>query len=745
MIASAALVQLVLATTVLAQDGAAKSGQPEAGATGAQTVQGTRPNIVLIMLDDIGFADTSLFGGVARTPRLEELAATGLRYNRFHAVGACSPTRAALLSGRNHHRVGFGEFGAVDLPGYDGRWKKNVAPVAEMLRRSGYSTAAFGKWHNTPYQEITPMGPFDRWPTGLGFEYYYGNMIGKSSQWEPPLWRNTISVPQPERPSAGYHLTTDLVDEATRWINAHDSLKPDAPYFVYFAPGAVHTPHHVPREWSDRYRGSFDDGWDVLRKRIVGEQKRLGVVPRNAELTSRPKEIPAWDRLSDSERRMAERQMESYAGFISHTDEEIGRLIRAVRNGPRAEDTLIIYMVGDNGADPVGGALGDAAVIQDRPEDEMAEAGVAYAQGWAWMASTPFQWMKFAASHLGATRTPLVVSWPARIKDAGGLRSQFSHVVDIAPTLLEVAGVQFPATLDGVTQIPFDGVSLVYSFNDPDASSSHRVQYFEIGGNRAIYRDGWVAAALHLQPALYHSSQSRGGDFAQDPWELYDISKDFSQAQDVAKRYPKRLEELRALFDTEAISNQVYPLGAAFSGQRISSARPAQSSYIYPGDFPGVSIAAAMVPPSGLLPNFERSHRVVADVSISAQGAQGVILAAGGRSGGVSFFVRDGQLVFAANDRGRQHHVVMSSERLPVGDHTLSYEFALDGPGSSQATVKLMVDERVIGSGAVRLSRPSFLDQFDVGQDSAAPVSILYEPPFRFTGVLRTVRVEQAQ
>lgn len=717
-----------------------------------------RPNIVVIVLDDVGFADTSVFGGLVQTPRLQELAATGLRYNRFHTAAVCSPTRAALLSGRNHHRVGFGGFGGIDHPGYHGIWKKNVASVAEILRRSGYNTAAFGKWHNTPPREITPLGPFDRWPTGLGFEYFYGNMLGKSSQWEPPLWRNTLAVAQPTQPSHGYHLTTDLVDEAIRWIRTHDSLKPKEPYFVYFATGAAHTPHHVPREWSDKYHGGFDEGWDALRERVFKQQKRLGVVPVEADLTPRPNEIPAWEELSDSEREFATQQMELYAGFISHTDHEVGRLIRTLQHGPKADNTLVMYIVGDNGTDPFGGRAGQSwgrdrasvSTIRSMPSEDMSESGSAYALGWAWMGSTPFKWMKGAASHFGATRNPLIISWPARIKDAGGLRSQFSHVVDIAPTLLEAAGVVFPATLDGVDQMPFDGVSLAFSFDHPNAESRHRIQYFEFGGNRAIYRDGWVAAALHLNPALFESSwpggpnfsEDKWRDFSGDRWELYDVAKDFSQAHDVADKFPGLLDEFRALFDREAFDNHVYPLGTEVLGNRIGLKKPTKTKYVYHGGFPGVSMASTMLPPSDLLPNFTTSHHVMADVSISIEGAEGVILAAGGRSGGLALYVKDGQLTFEANKMGRLRSVVVSHGRLPPGNLKLGYRFSVANPGSTHALVHLMVNGRTVGSGSVNISTPSFLDNFDIGQDSAAPVSTAYQPPFKFTGNIRGVWVE---
>jgi arylsulfatase len=540
------------------------------------------PNVVLILLDDVGFGDIGTFGGPARTPALDRLAAEGLRYNRFHTSGVCAPTRAALLSGRNQHRVGWGSFGGGGYPGYNGIWKKNAASIAEVLKSNGYSTAAFGKWHSTPLDEVSPVGSFDRWPTSRGFEYFFGNMHGNGSQWEPQLWRNTVKLPLDPMQS-GVHLTTRLTDEAIAWMDTHQTLAAEKPYFIYFATEATHVPHHVGKEWIEKYRGQFDQGWDVLREQIFARQKKLGVIPADAKLTPRPKELPAWKSLSADQRRLLARQMEVYAAFVEHTDHEVGRLLQAVRESPHADNTLILYIVGDNGgneprcgingADNLGNHFSGQSDSLDDQLERMDELGGplngwsnCYSIGWAWAGNTPFQWTKEVASHFGGTRNPLLVSWPERIKDRGGLRSQFSHVTDVATTVYAAAGIKPPEVFEGERQLSLDGISLLDSFDQPNAPGRH-VQYFEFEGNRAIYQDGWIAAARHFIPWVVTADNALVGpdgtrsDFNQDRWELYHIDRDFSEANDLATQYPGKLMELQALFDTQARLNDVYPLG----------------------------------------------------------------------------------------------------------------------------------------------------------------------------------------
>jgi arylsulfatase len=539
------------------------------------------PNIVLIMLDDVGFGDASVFGGPIETPNLEKLAATGLRYNRFHTAAACSPTRAALLSGRNHHRMGFGIVGQHGYPGYNTIWRKDAVSIPEVLRRNGYSTAAFGKWHLTPSWEINPTGPFDRWPTGLGFEYFFG-IMGAGNP-----WRNTQRATLPEA-DKGRHLTTILVDDALAWVQQQATFAPTRPYLLYFAPKAVHSPHHVGKEWIEKYRGEFDQGWDTLREETFARQKRLGVIPADTELTQRPKELPAWSTLSPDAKRLLARQMEVYAGFLEHTDHEIGRLIDAVRSGPRGGNTLILYIIGDNGAEGWAGPYGTDDVtstfknsgprsVADQLEtmDTLGSSGWnLYSAGWAWASNTPFKWFKHVASHFGGTRNPLIVSWPDRIKDAGGLRSQFTHVNDVAATLYQATRVKFPSSVDGVTQQPLDGPGFFETFASASAPERHHVQYFEQEANRAIYHDGWMAASRYgvlwqrVEDGSVLSTGRRATrqELEQAPWELYHVAEDFSQAHDLASKHPERLESLKKLFESEATDNDVYPLDVGIGG-----------------------------------------------------------------------------------------------------------------------------------------------------------------------------------
>jgi len=552
------------------------------------------PNIVLIMLDDIGFGDASTFGGPAQTPNLSKLAEEGLRYNNFHTTGICSSTRAALLSGRNHHRVGFGTVGEHGFPGYLGIWKKSAATIAQVLHHSGYSTAAFGKWHNTPSWEITPIGPFDRWPTGLGFEYFFGDMRHNGSQWSPQVWRNTEQTTL-STADRGRHLTSIVTDEAVAWIRAHDKLAPQKPYFVYFTPEAVHTPHHVPPEWIEKYQGKFDSGWDELRKATFQRQKESGIIPSNTNLTERPAELPAWQTLSPEQKRLCARQMEVYAGFISHTDYELGRLLNAAQSGPRGENTLILYIVGDNGPEGIAGVNGTDDFLRqfggqshrtvqqqlktmDRLGSDLhidgAEGWNIYSTGWAWAGSTPFKWMKHVASHLGGTRNPLVVSWPQKIKDPGGIRRQFVHLNDVAATLYEAAQIKAPAVVDGVKQLALDGPGFFNTFVDANAPALHRVQYFEMEGSRAIYEDGWIASARYGVPwerleageILVGGRRASASDLSAVPWELYDLRADFSQAHNVASEHREKLIHLKKLFESEARRNYVYPLDPGLGG-----------------------------------------------------------------------------------------------------------------------------------------------------------------------------------
>jgi len=703
------------------------------------------PNVVVILLDDMGFGNTSTFGGTAQTPELDKLASQGVRYNNFNTTAICSPTRAALLTGRNHHRVGFGGLtqSASGYPGYNSVWKKSTASMAEILRQNGYSTTAFGKWHNTPDWEVTPTGPFDRWPTGLGFDYFYGFMgSGGENQWEPTnLYRNTTPVDPPATAEQGYHFTTDMTDDAIRWLQTHESLAPEKPYFLYFATGAVHAPHHAPKEWIDRYRGKFDRGWDTLREEIFARQKKLGVIPANTKLTPRPGEIPAWNSLSADQKKLYARQMEVYAGFVAHTDAEVGRLLKTVRSGSNADNTLIMYIVGDNGAGGLSGIDGfasGATTVWEQLQhiDELGSAKIPwnmYSAGWAWAGSTPFQWWKGIASHFGGTRNPLIVSWPAGIKNKGGLRSQFTHVNDVAATIYDVAGIAFPSTVNGVTQQALDGISFAQTFDQASVPSNHPTQYFEMFGNRAIYQNGWVAAARRQWQT----------DFTQDRWELYHVAKDFSQADDLAEKYPEKLKELQAVFDQEARKNDVYPLGWAVDPDKPSLLAGKQEIVYSPETYRI---------PTALLPGFaESSYRLTATAVIPPDGAKGILVSNGDRVYGFVLYVKDGHVIYE-NRSGVYHDVMTSKTTLPPGGVTIAFEFDRDkekntvyvtGLGSEYSgTGRLYINGQLsaeVQLSSVQMARDAALF---IGRATGSPVSNAFVQPFAFTGTLNEVKVE---
>lgn len=696
------------------------------------------PNIVIILLDDVGFAAANVFGGPAQTPEMERLAAQGLRYNRFHVTALCSPTRAALLTGRNDHRVGFGGVVPGGFPGYNFVWRADTASIAEILRRNGYSTAAFGKWHNTPKWEIGPVGPFDRWPTGLGFEHFYGSMVSGDSQWEPSgLYRDTTPIEPPGTAAQGYHFTSDIINEAVRWVQTHESLAPEKPYFIYVATGATHAPNHVPKEWIDKYRGQFDVGWDRLRAAIFERQKRLGVIPADTALTPRPPEIPAWSSLPRDTRRLLARQMEVYAAFLAHTDHEVGRLLRVVQDSPQGDNTLILYIAGDNGASGGNGLIGDETGRQSVQTllAQMDDLGGPryplnqYAAGWAWAMSTPFQWQKFVASHLGGTRNPLIAAWPRRIKDQGGFRSQYTHVNDVAATLYDVTGIRFPSAVDGVEQQPLDGVSFAESFTRADAPSRHRIQVYEQYGNRAIYQDGWIASARHGVPWIWKWLTDY--DYAKDRWELYHLDEDFSQARDVAAQYPQKLKDLRMLFDAEAHRNDIYPLGGATSGN-VPSLTAGKRKFLYHAGLPRI--------PWWQAPDFSRSHRITANVVIPDDRAEGVILAYGSRYGGFAFYIKGNHLIYESNS-GTGRDVLTSQAPLTRGKAALAYEFVREGAESNRGRGRLYINGQMVGE-ASRDVAPIAWGAFGVGQAFGSSVSSAFSSPFAFSGTLERVAVE---
>jgi arylsulfatase A-like enzyme len=733
--------------------------------SGPVTPPAGAPNIVLILLDDVGYAASDLFGGPVQMPELNKLAANGLRYNRFHVAALCSPTRAALLSGRNDHQVGFGVVSDVPkgFPGYNGVWPKSVAPVSEVLRRNGYSTAAFGKWHNTPYWEINPTGPFDRWPTGLGFEYFYGFMKGFDSQWWPAsLYRNTVAVEPAKTPDEGYSFTADITDEAINWLHTHEAIAPQKPYFLYFAASGTHSPLQAPKEWIDKYRGKFDQGWDKLREDIFEQQKKLGVIPAGAELTPRPAWIPEWDKLSADQKRISIREMQVFSGYLAFTDHEVGRLLKAVQEGPRGENTLIIYIAGDNGAE--GTPIVPDRYVQKRLRhlDQLggpqSTEDALNSRGWAWATSTPFKGLKGDASHFGGTRAPMIISWPGHTKSNEKMRSQFTHANDIAPTLYSIANIQFPQEIDGVKQVPLVGVSFADTFEEPDAPSHHRTQIFEQMGSRAIYQDGWIATAAHNPWAK---------DYSQDDWELYNLNEDFSESRNVAEKFPSKVNELKELFDAEARKNNIYPF-LSYGGKKASALIDSVPDFSFmrsvmepvAGRMPHLTASAAArrdyvyrpgLPrlPGWVMPNFTNSSYVfTADATIPSSGAQGVLVSCGSNNGGFALYVKDDHLIYESNPTpdGKEKYVVKSDVALPRGKTVLGLAFDMkektEGPETASGVVHLYINGKKTGEGVVRVSPDTYLGSFGVGQAFGSPVSTAFEPPFKFSGTLERLQLK---
>ncbi|HET7682686.1 MAG TPA: arylsulfatase [Marmoricola sp.] len=704
----------------------------------------TRPNVVVVLLDDVGFGAAGTFGGPVRTPTLDALAATGLRYNRFHTTAICSPTRASLLTGRDAHVTGVGTVlnSAFDHPAYRGVLRPETASVARVLQHEGYSTACIGKWHLAPAWESSQAGPFDRWPTGQGFDHFYGFLGGETHQYEPTLYEGTAPVDRPEVP--GYHLTEDLVDRSISWLQMQQSLTPDRPFFLYLAPGATHAPLHVPGEWSDRYRGRFDVGWDALREEIWSRQRELGVLPDSSGLTPRPAEIPAWAGLSDGERLVASRLMEVYAGFLEHTDTHIGRLVAALEESGQLEDTLFCYVVGDNGSSAEGGLPGSVnymGTLQGLVEsdevrlDALDRIGTSdsypqYPAGWAWAMTAPFQWMKQVASHLGGTRNPMVLSWPARIGRSGELREQFAHVNDLVPTILEAAGIDVPEEVDGIAQLPMDGTSLAYSFDDADAPERHTRQYFEVNGHRSIYSDGWLASAHHGGVPWTVGLPGTPRDFAEDCWELYDLRSDFSQAHDVAAEHPEKLAELQALFTAEAERVGIWPLhDARVSRTRMPRLCEGRTSFTF-------HVGTLGVPESQAPRLVGRSWHLRASLATTEE-VQGVVATMGGRAAGWALWV-DPQhrpvLTFRVFEVDR---VSLVGEPLEPGRHQVEVVFDYQGPGWARpAQLTVVCDGRPVAKGHLRATPPAIFsidETFDIGCTTGSPVGD-FPVSFPFSG-----------
>ncbi len=716
------------------------------------------PNVLLIMLDDVGFGSCSTFGGPVPTPALDRVAAAGLRYNQFHTTALCSPTRAALLTGRNHHAVHCGGIPEIanSFPGYDSVIPPEAATVAHVLRASGYATGCFGKWHLTPTWEQGPSGPFDRWPTGLGFDRFYGIINAEASQWEPAVYDQTRPV-MPYLDQPGYHLTEDLADQTIRWIRAHRATRPHDPFFAYLATGAMHCPHHVAPEWSDRFRGRFDGGWDALRDEVYRTQLDLGVIPAGTALTARPEQVPSWADYPERYRPVASRLMEVFAGFLAHTDAQIGRVFDALEHDGLWDDTLVIYLTGDNGASAEGTIHGAWSApsfqngVHEDPEWLLAhidDFGTArcenhYNVGWAWALDSPFQWMKQVASHFGGTRNAMALSWPAGIPHAGELRTQFHHVTDIAPTIYAVAGVEPPARFNGIAQMPFDGVSMVPTFDSADAPGEHTTQYFEILGNRAIYHDGWMASCFHGR-VPWIRMQGLEFDGPQERWELYDIRNDFSQAVDLASQHPEKLAELQALFNREARRNGVYPLRDAGSPRGGALAVPTALGGLTRMTYTTEHVRL----PEPVVVNLKNcSFRITAEIEIPSGGAQGVIVCQGGNMAGWSLYLTtDGRPVYHYNLFGKTHTAVAASAPLGPGRHELVVAFAYDGGFGGGGTAVLNVDGEPVASAHLDATVPVVYsmsgETFDVGVDSGAPVGP-YPHHFPCTAAIDAVTLER--
>ncbi len=701
------------------------------------------PNVLIVLIDDVGFGASSAFGGPCHTPNFERLAADGLKYNRFHTTALCSPTRQALLTGRNHHSVGMGAITemATSAPGYSSIRPKNKAPIAEILRLNGYSTAQFGKCHEVPLWEVSPAGPYHQWPTGSGFEYFYGFVGGEANQYYPGLFEGTAAVEPPKTPEEGYTLTEDLADRAITWVRQQKALMPDKPFFMYWAPGATHAPHHVPKAWSDKYKGKFDQGWDKLRQETLARQKALGVVPENAMLTKRHDEIPSWDSVDPALKPVLSRQMEIYAGFLEQADHEAGWLIASLEDLGVLDDTLVYVIIGDNGASAEGtlkGCFNEMTTLNGMPGIETTEFMTSkiddfgtphaynhYAVGWAHALCAPYQWTKQVASHWGGTRNGTIVHWPRGIEARGEIRSQFHHVIDVAKTILEVAGLPEPTIVNSIAQAPFEGFSMAPTFNDPKAPEIHSSQYFEMFGNRGLYQQGWTACTKHRTP--WKADQP--GPFDDDTWELYGPD-DWTQSENIAAKDPKKLAEMQRLWLIEATKYNVLPLDDR-GFERINPDIAGRPQLIVGNTqvlFPGMRVAEGCV-----LALKNKSFAVTANISLpQGTSAEGVIITQGGSVGGWSLYAKGGKLKYCFNFFGIDHYFTEANEPIPTGDHQVRMEFKYDGGGLAKGgDVTLYYDGRAVGKGRVDRTIPmgySADEACDVGNDTGSPASPDYSP-----------------
>jgi arylsulfatase A-like enzyme len=731
------------------------------------------PDILLIMTDDAGFGAPSTFGGVIPTPALDRIADAGLRYTNFHSTAVCSATRAALISGRNHHEMGFGVVSetATGYPGYNSIMTRDKATIGKILKDNGYRTSWYGKNHNTPAFQTSQAGPFDQWPTGMGFDYFFGFMGGDANQWQPNLFRNTTAI-YPFEGDPEWNLTTAEADEAITWMNRINALNPEQTFLVYFAPGATHAPHHPTQEWIDKISDMhlFDEGWNQLREQIFANQQKLGVIPPDAKMTPWPKDmLKEWDTLSADEKKMFIRQVEVFAAYLAYSDHEIGRVIQAVEDMGKLDNTLVIYISGDNGNSAEGtmtGTPNEVAAVQGAmvPVEVQLEkfydvwgSDLTYphmAIPWTWAFSTPFSWTKLVASHFGGTRQGMAISWPDQINDKGGIRNQFHHVIDVVPTLLEATSIPAPDMVDGIKQAPIEGVSMVYTFDrkNENAPSTRKTQYFEVAGDHAIYHEGWIASNKVVQ-APWDNSGAAQPDPAGYPWELYDLSKDWTQYEDVADKYPEKLKEMEAIFWYEAEKNQVLPLDAA-KFTRLVAPRPSltagRTEFTYSGEMIGT--------PNGDAPNIlNASYTIKAEVVIPENGAEGMIVTQGGRFGGYGFYLLKGVPVFTWNMLDLERVKWKGKEALSPGKHTLEYDFKYDGMGAAtlafnsvsglgrNGTGVLKVDGKEVQTIRMPKTIPLTLawdENFDVGADTLTGVDDQdYQTPFKFTGTLSKLTI----
>ena len=712
------------------------------------------PNIVLILIDDIGFGHSNAFGGPVNMPTLDQLAANGLKYNRFHTTALCSPTRTALLTGYNHHSNNAGAIMeiATAFPGNTGIRPQTITPIAKVLQMNGYSTAAFGKYHETPPWEGSVSGPFDRWPTGSGFDKFYGFIGGETNQWHPMVYDGTTRV-YPDLNNPNYHFTTDMTNQAIGWMNTQQSLTPDKPFFMYFATGATHAPHHAPKEFSDKYKGKFAQGWDKLREETLARQKQLGVVPQNTVLAPKPADIKDWDKLSADEKRLFQRQMEVFAGFGEHTDHEIGRLIAALQDRGELDNTLIFYIVGDNGSSAEGGMIGvynestffnGVSETLDMQLKKINELGTDhtynhFAAGWAVAGNAPFTWAKQVASNFGGTRNGMVVHWPAGIKAKNEVRSQFHHVIDIAPTIYEAVGVPAPHSVDGIEQKPLEGVGMNYSFDNTSAPDTRKTQYFEMAGNRGIYHDGWFAGTIHRAP---WETKPRH-PLTEDVWELYNVNEDFSQSNNLADKNPEKLAELQQKFMEEAVKYNVLPIDdrsierfdAAIAG-RPDLMNGRTSLTLYEG--------TTGIPENAFINVKNTSLTITADVDVTAN-SSGVLICQGGDFGGWTFYMKDGKPIYAYNWLGLEQFNVAAKQKVAAGKHTLKLDFAYDGGRGAGGTASIYLDGAKVGEGKIGKTHSNVfgLDETaDVGEDQNTPVNPTYKGKSKFTGKINKITVE---